>query len=198
MGRRSSSSSGCASQPLTFKVAISLIDDAVAVVLLADYISVDAAHKLNALGLGFSIAGLQPAGVTPPMSVALLVELPARYAGEQFSASLELRDVTTDQVVEFASPAGVQEALRVQQLVPVEKPQMPGVLLPSEAPCRVQMVISFTNGLALTPGHSYAWIGQIDGQGRHDWRAQFYVAGPPPGPVLGGPVTPSPTDMPPL
>lgn len=166
--------------------------------LLADYIGVDAAGKVNAIGAGFVITGLQPTGTTAPQHVAVLVDVPARYAGQEFPLSLELRDADLDTVVQLPGPAGQLDAMRIQQLVKGERPVVPGAYLPDDLPVRIQLTLGFTNGLPLTPGRKYVWRAEIAGQHRKDWSARFYVPGPPPPPVFGGPAGPADTALPTL
>lgn len=162
-----------------------------AVVLLADYIAVDAAGKVNAIGTGFTVTGSN-AGVSPAQYVAALIDLPASSAGDQIPVSLELRDETTDQLVTVPDAATHRPtALRIQQLAVVQRLQLPGVHLPADLPCRVQVVLAFPGGLPLAPGHKYAWKLEVDGTRFKGWSAHFYVAAPPPGPVIGGPAGPS-------
>lgn len=175
-----------------------IFQDARAYVLLADHIAVDGAGKINALGVGFTIVGSNPQGATSAQSVAAVIDVPARYAGEQYAISLELRDETAGHVVAIASEAGKAEALRVQQIVIANKPQLSNVFIPDSVQCRSQVVLAFPTGLQLTHGHSYQWRLEIEGQHRPGWSADFFVAGPTPGPVLGGPTSASPSDLPSL
>lgn len=174
-----------------------VFQDAQAVVLLADYIAVDAAGKINALGAGFMMTSVQPEGLSAPQSVAAIINVPAKYSGQQFAISLELRDLTTGQVAQFPGQGGRAEALRIQQLALAQRPMIQGVVVPDTVPCRHQMFVSFVNGLQVTPGHMYEWRLEIEGQHRPGWSAPFYVLAPPPGPVIGGPTASSdPTAMP--
>jgi hypothetical protein len=177
-----------------------LFDHARVVVLLADYIGIDAGGKVNAIGAGFTLTQLQPtglspsegaAGVTGAMHLIALIDVPSKYAGHEFAVSLELRDDSADTAVKLPSPTGVPEPLRIQQMVKAERPSLPGAYLPSDVPCRVQLSLGFPNGLPLTQGGFYSWRLQIDGRDRKDWRAAFHVLGPPPPPVFGGPSGPA-------
>lgn len=162
-------------------------------VLVADYIGVDSGGKVNALGAGFAFAGMQPTGLTSPQYVIVLVDVPARFAGQQFALTLELRNETTGQPVMISTaPGGQLEPLRIQQVATVQAPQIPGAYLPLDSVLsRIQMPVGFADGLPLQQGHLYAWRVQIDTQARPGWKAQFYVPGPPPPPVIGGLVGPT-------
>ena len=172
---------------------MSIQNDAHVVVLLADYVGIDAAGKINALGAGFGIAPLQPTGLTAPMHVIVIVDVPAKHSGQQYVLSLELRDETTGQAVTIpAAPSGALEPLRIQQVVTVLTPQIAGLHLPAGSiPSRTQLPVAFQDGLPLQAGHTYLWKVQIDQQGRPSWVARFHVPGTPPNPVFGGPAGPA-------
>jgi len=173
---------------------VSLFDDVVVQVFIADHVSIDGVGKLNALGAGFMVTGVQPTGLTLPQAIAVIIDIPSRYVGQDFTLSLELRNEATGSVVTVPGPSGSPEALRLSQLTKVEQPNVPGLHLPSGVPTRVQVVTAFVNGLPLSLGAQYTWRVEIDSQHRKGWTATFYVPGPPPGPVFGGPA--QPTDIP--
>jgi len=173
-----------------------IFEEAHAFLLLADYIGVDASGKLNALGAGFAMSGIQPNGLTAPMYLAVVIEIPSKYAGQEFSACLELRDEETGSAVQITGPSGQLEALRIQQVAKVERLGPPGVYVPERMFSRVQLNVGFQTGLPLAPGRFYQWRLEIDGQHQKNWYVSFYVIGPPPGPVFGG--QSGPTDLPSL
>jgi hypothetical protein len=161
-----------------------------AFLLLADYIGVDSAGKINALGAGFTITGLQATGMTGPVFIAAVIDWPASSVGSQFPVSIELQDDTTGQSAVVPGPSGGFEALRIQQFVSVERQsQLQGAApLPEDLPCRSQVVVGFPAGLPLTLGRAYTWRLNIDGTRLRNWAAGFYVPTPPPLPTFGGPV----------
>ena len=173
-----------------------LAEDSHAQVLIADYIGTDAAGKINALGAGFVITGLQATGLTPPQYVVALIDVASEHAGREFPLLLELRDIEANVPVQVPGPTGGTEALRIQQLVKAERPQVPGIYLPENLFSRVQVSLGFPNGLPLAPGRLYEWRLEVNGTSQPGWRARFYVAGPPPAPVFGGPI--GPADIPTL
>lgn len=179
----------------------SIFEDAHVSVFVGDYIAVDAGGKLNAIGLGFTAVGIQQTGLSSPMCVATIIDLPRKHAGSEFSLSIELRDTDADEAVKVPGPSGQLEALRVQQVARVDPAQspVPGVYLPPDMPSRVQAILAFAAGLPLRPGGNYAFRIEIEGSHRKHWIAPFHVLGPPPGPVFGGPVGPAdiPTVNPP-
>jgi hypothetical protein len=170
---------------------VSLLDSARVIVLLADYVTVDAAGKLTAVGAAFTFTGLQPDGHTPPVHVAVLVDVPAAHVGQDFALGIGLVDDVTGRPVLVPGQSGELEALRVAQVVQAQPPQVPGMVVPSSAPGRVQLVLGFPQGLPLESGRSYRWDVELDGQSRPQWSAWFHVPAPAPGPVFGGPVGPT-------
>ncbi|MDP9181293.1 MAG: hypothetical protein M3P04_00775 [Actinomycetota bacterium] len=170
---------------------MSLHDSARVTVLLADYIAVDAAGKLTAVGAAFTLSGLQPDGHTPPVHVAVLVDVPGDLVGQDFALGVGLVDDATGRAVLLPGADGGGEPLRVAQVVQAQTPSVPGMLVPSTAPGRVQLILGFPQGLPLEAGHSYRWAVELDGQTRPQWSAWFHVPSPAPGPVFGGPVGPT-------
>ena len=175
-------------------------DDATVKLILADYISVDAGNKLNALGVGWTVSGVQANGFTVQQYLAVLVDVPSTYVGQEFALEIDLFDETAGSVAQVPGPLGASgslEAMRIGQLAKVEPPLAPGAYLPPTMFSRTQALLGFQSGLPLTPGHLYAWRVSIDGEGRRDWVARFLVAGAPPPPVFGGLAGPSDIPNPP-
>jgi len=90
---------------------MSLFTEAQATVLVGDVITIDGGSgKLYGLGLAFQfVPAPPPAHLTPPMSVAAIVDLPRKYEGQQVPFSLELRDETAGQVVAMMESDGTNE-----------------------------------------------------------------------------------------
>ncbi len=174
---------------------MTLVDDARVTTLVADYVGVDAGGKLNLIGAGFVVIGLEASGGTSPFGLALIVEAPPSYVGQEFTVSVELWDETIGMPVTMAGPSGQPEALRVQQAAKFERMQLPpGSYMPVDLAMRLQINLTFSNGLPLKQHTLYKWRVEIDGQHRDAWSAYFAVPGPPPGPVFGGRA--GPTDLP--
>ncbi len=169
---------------------MSLHDDARVTVLLADYVAVDGSGKLTAVGAAFTIAPLQEHGHTPPLHVAVLVDVPGEAAGQEFSLGLSLVD-DHGQPVMVPGPSGQLEPLRVAQLMRAQAPVVPGMAVPTSVPCRVQMVLGFPQGLPLEAGRTYRWAVEFDGNAKPEWGTVFHVPAPAPGPVFGGPMGPA-------
>lgn len=170
---------------------MALADDLHLTMLIADYIGVDAGGKLNAIGAGITVTGLQPNGLSAPHHVAVLMDAPSKYYGTQFAFSLELRDQETNQLVQVPNPSGTMEALRIQQVLTVSAPFIQNVYLPPGMVARVQVSLAFPTGVPVQAGATYGWHVQIDGREGKGWYAQFHVPGPPPPPVVGGPYSPA-------
>jgi hypothetical protein len=170
---------------------VSVSDSARVTVLIADYVAVDGSGKLTAVGAGFMLTGLQPDGQTPPVHIAVLVEVPNNQVGQDFALGIGLFDDTNGQAVLVPGPNGEPEALRLAQVVQAQVPALQGMLVPQSVPGRVQLVLAFPQGLPLEVGHSYRWAVEIDGQSKPEWSAWFHVPAPAPGPVFGGPVGPT-------
>lgn len=151
---------------------------------------VDAGKKLNVMGANWQISGMQPTGMSAPCCVVCLIDIPADFIGQHCSVELALLDEHGVPVEVPLPPGGVipsgqTSALRVAQLVNIEAPAIPNMILPPGLPSKIQMVLTFPNGLPLGPGRMYKWRLQIDGNTRPEWENPFYVAAPPPAPVIG-------------
>jgi hypothetical protein len=161
---------------------VTITDDARVSIILADYANQDAVQKINILGGGWQITAVGPNGLTAEQAVVVFIEVPPQYRGDQFAAGLSLVNEAGDPV-QFPGPDGQLQALRIQQLVRVDPPVTPGVHIPGHVPSRAQLVTRLGNGLPLAPGQLYTWIFEIDGNPKAS--ISFFVAGPPPGPVIG-------------
>jgi|GEM_PF-2068284 len=162
-----------------------------AALFMADYLATDAVGKITAVGLNWTIAGVDTkTGMTPPMSIGITVDVPPDRLGKEFPISLDLRS-SSGVVVQVPGVTGALDALRVQQLVKAERLQAPGIYLPETVYGRVQTIVAFANGIPLAAGNSYYWRLEVDHQHIKAWEVHFHIAGPPPGPVIGGPVGPA-------
>lgn len=172
---------------------MSLFTEAQVQFILADYAAVDATGKLNVIGGGVSFVGSAGQGQpTAPFTVAVTALVPAKYVNQTYVLTVELHDVTIGKTVMIPTDGGQQQALRAQQAVTVSPVHVPpGMAVPADAMQGTTIVMQFSNGLPLTPSHSYEWKVQIDGQHREGWWHRFHVLGPAPGPVFGGPAGPT-------
>ncbi|MGH9293719.1 MAG: DUF6941 family protein [Acidimicrobiales bacterium] len=163
---------------------MTVANDARVSLLLADFANADATGKLNVIGGKWQVTSLLPTGLTQPMSLVVLIALPANHHGEQFAWGVSLHD-EAGEVVSLPGPNGEPQAMRIQQVSKLETPDVRGVVLPSaHLPCSLQLVMNFPTGLLLSPG-AYLWKVEIDGNSNPLWQVEFFVAGPPPRPVLG-------------
>jgi hypothetical protein len=179
---------------------MSVLDDARVLLFVADYAGVDAAQKINAIGAAFTLTGIQPqTGLTPPHHVVVIIDVPTEYVGTDFALAIELRRDDLNQAVTVPGPAGQPEAMRIQQIVRPEKPQVPpGAQMPPGLYARIQYVLAFPTGLQLPPGVTYRWRVEIEGQTKTGWDTVFHVLAPVPGPLFGGPSAPPDSEMPSL
>lgn len=166
-------------------------DDVHVIVLVADYVGGDSAGKINAIGMGFALAGQVQGGQVNPQHVLVIAELPSSYAGSDVAFGITLVNESTGEPVKMPNAAGLPEDLRVQQVIRAHAIQAPGgVYLPSNLPIRLHASIGFPNGLPLDSATSYSWKAEINGHTSPAWRATFYVPGPWPAPVIGGTSSP--------
>jgi len=163
---------------------VSIADDVRATVLIADFASPDPQSKINIVGAGWQITGIAASGLTPALAVVGLIELPPRYVGDEVAVSLALTD-EAGELVKMAGPVGEPTAMRVQQLLKMERPSVPGVLLGDRVWTKASTVLYFANGLPLQQNQAYEWSLEVDGVANQQWIARFFVAGSPPGPVIG-------------
>lgn len=163
-------------------------------ILLAEYAATDPAGRVNIVGNttlvvgpgGLPGQGLAP-GFTPPFSVVAIVTVPPRLTGQESSVELQLEDAAGDAVA-IPGATGEPQVMRVAQAVTFEDPVAgaPGAGVPRRTlRPRFQWVLNFPGGLPLALSQLYTWRVKIDMSSRDDWCEQMYVAGPPPGPVIG-------------
>lgn len=159
-------------------------------VLLADYAVGDASNKLNALGVGFQISFLQPGGVSAPHTLAVLVDVPASFAGTDMALEIALTD-EAGEVVRAPGMLGQEaQAVRFAQNITLQDPTgalaFPQFRIPRGSLwCRHQMVATFPTGVPVIAGQQYSWRVSVDTVTRLDWAVSFYVPAPAPGVVLG-------------
>lgn len=133
-------------------------------VLIADFVNVDAAGKVNIVGGGIQFLGGDPeTGMTAPFAVYvnITVSIPVF---EGTSAAVEVLLVDTDgQPITVPSPEG-ENTMRFSQDVnfrPVSGPndQQPPIGFPGSS----NIVLNFPGGLPLPTGATYEWAVMLDG-----------------------------------
>jgi len=158
-------------------------DTARVAVILADYAAVDALQKVNFLGAGWQVTGIDPqTGSTAPQALGLLVDVHPDHIGDSFALEAALYD-DSQKLVEVPGPAGQPQALRIAQIFTVERPVIPGH--PANTWAHLQLVVNFGGGIPLAANARYTWRVRIDGDEGHVWETSFYVVGTPQGPVIG-------------
>lgn len=162
-------------------------------VFLADYAGNDPGGRINALGVGWALAPLNPqTGVTSALAAVAIVSVPPQFYGAEYAIEVTLRR-EDGRAVEMPGPTGEPQALRLAQNIRAEEPTFPpGSNVPrGKLWSQMQVVMGFSNGLPLVGGQLYSFTVGIDSTSKPDWAASFYVPGPPSGPVFGGPAGPA-------
>lgn len=160
---------------------------------LADHAAVDAGKKINALGIGFSVVGADLAtGLTGPQTVVALIEVPPTFYDVDYVVTLTLRG-PDDTPVTLPGPVGQPQAVRMTQTLRAETPVFdPSFNVPRQTVwAHSQVLVNLSNGLPLPLGNLYTWTLELDDTRRDEWAVGFYVPGPRPGPVFGGPANPA-------
>jgi hypothetical protein len=154
-------------------------------ILITDHGVADSASKINMLGAGFQVAGLQPNGFIAPQSVVVIIEGPSDHFGEQYAFELALYD-SGGQLVETPALTGEKNPLRIAQALTADAPSVAGVSKHALSLwSHQQFIATFPGGMPLAAGQTYEWRVGIDGDQRPNWRASFFVPGPQPPTVLG-------------
>lgn len=133
-------------------------------VLIADFVNVDAAGKVNVIGGGIQFLGSDPGnGLTAPFAVYVNITVSIPMF-EETSAAVEVALVDTDgQPVTVPSPDG-PNMMRFHQDVDFRHTLRPDVQQPPIGfPGSSNIVLNFPGGLPLTPGSSYEWVVLLDG-----------------------------------
>jgi hypothetical protein len=154
---------------------MSIGTDATAVILVAAEAEVDPSGILRGSGLGVRAVRLGPTGQTPPLTVVVLVDLPADQAGREFELAVELRRPDTGEVVEVPDLNGAPGPFRIAQRVRAERGAFDGVELPAAAGARAQFLLAVPEGVPLEPGLAYRWFLEIDGRHQAGWTQVMYV-----------------------
>ena len=157
-------------------------------IILADYAIVDAAGKLNIVGGGITIIGVNVStGLTAPHAVAVLVTFDPVFLGESPAVEMSLESEHGELVsLPSAGGVGTPQAIRVGLSDHLKAPTLPGALVPPDATRpSVHTVLNFNNGLPLAPGQKYRWRVKVDHTTRDEWTETFFIPTLAPGPVVG-------------
>lgn len=133
-------------------------------VLIADFVNVDAAGKVNIIGGGIQFLGSDPkTGLTAPFAVYvnITVTIPSF---EETSAAVEVLLVDADgQPVTLGGPEG-ENTMMFQQDVDFRHPANPEIQQPPMGfPGTSNIVLNFPGGLPLPPSATYEWVVVLDG-----------------------------------
>ena len=94
---------------------MSIAMDARAVFLVADEAVADESGAVRATGVGRRVVRLGENGQTPPLTLVALIDLPARYAGQDFVVAIELRSPQDGEVVQVPDINGAPGPFRIEQ-----------------------------------------------------------------------------------
>jgi len=170
-----------------------IADQARIAVMLADYATVDAGQKINVIGGGFGFTGVDPTtALTAPQALLVTVGVPPELYGDEYVLTVTLQDASGDPV-QLPGPSGAAQPMRVAQTVSIEEPRFPPhIYVPKKVVwAQTTAIFNFAGGLPLPIGAHYTWAVDIDGTHDPRWSVSFYVPGPPPQAVFGGPVGPA-------
>lgn len=153
------------------------ISSATGNILIADFVNIDAAGKVNVIGGGVQFLGFDPAtGLTAPFSLyaSVTVSLPSI---DDASATLEVMLIDTDgQPVTLPGTDG-PNTLRFSHMVDFAHAANPSVQQPPMGfPGSSNVVMNFPGGLPLPAGSTYEWVVLMDGMRLSS--TTFFVPGP--------------------
>lgn len=158
-------------------------DQIEASITVGDFVNVDAANKVNVIGGGIRVIGLNSeSGLSAP--IGLFVQLASPLPTEGDGPAVELVLTTATGAIVKIGQGPQSQAVRIAQTVEFGYASPASVVIPRGAlPASAQIVLNFPTGLPLRAGYSYQWRLQID----HEVKAtySFFVAGNQPPPVFG-------------
>lgn len=133
-------------------------------VLIADFVNVDAAGKVNIIGGGIQFLGSDPnTGLTAPFAVYVNITVTIPLF-EETSAVVEVLLVDADgQPVTLAGPDG-GNTMAFKQDVDFRHTERPELQQPPMGfPGTSNIVLNFPGGLPLPPSATYEWVVLLDG-----------------------------------
>lgn len=133
-------------------------------VLIADFVNVDTAGKVNIIGGGIQFLGSDPeTGLTAPFAVYVNVTVTIPMF-EEMSAAVQVELVDADgQPVTVPSPDG-PNMMRFNQDVDFRHTVRADVQQPPMGfPGTSNIVLNFPGGLPLPAGATYEWVALLDG-----------------------------------
>ncbi len=153
-------------------------------IILADYAAADDKGKLNIVGGGISIIGINPQTQgTGAFSVVAIVSFAQTVIGQSPAIELQLEDAHGEI---FVMPGNPPQKLRAGVSSELKTSEIAGLTVPGNAVRpKSQIVMQFMSGLPLKPGHTYRWRVKVDHVTRDEWTESLYVPTVAVGPTLG-------------
>ena len=164
---------------------MSISNDARLWVMVADHVASETGVKQNMIGVGWTVMPLRDGHATHPMGVSVIVDVPTKHKGEDFTLEIFLRDEDSGLPVSVPSAEGEPpQVIRMSQVVRVNADFAPGIPV-DLMPFRYLSHFALPIGLPLTPGHVYSWVARIDGNADGEASCRFFVPRLSQGPVIG-------------
>lgn len=153
-------------------------------IILADYAAADDKGKLNIVGGGISIVGINPQTQgTSAFSVVATVSFAPKFIGESPAVELQLEDQHGEI---FVMPGNSPQKLRAGVSSELKPSDIAGLTVPGNAVRpKSQIVMQFMNGLPLKPGQTYRWRVKVDQATQDEWTEPLYVPTLAIGPTIG-------------
>lgn len=134
-------------------------------IILADFVNIDAAGKVNIVGGGIQFMGFDPnSGMTAPFSLyaSITVSIPAF---DSTQAEVEIMLIDADgHPVQVPGPEGSPNTMQFTQSVDFRHTLAPNVQPPPMGfPGSSNVVLNFPGGLPLPQGATYEWVVLLNG-----------------------------------
>jgi hypothetical protein len=148
---------------------------------MADFVNDDGRGRLNIIGGGINLLGLQPTGLSSGFFILGKVDIPAKICPVE--ATIELALLGQDnQVIQLP---GMDRKIRLAQIVTFDRPSVGSGIVPPGLRAGHQMIVNFSTGLPLESGPSFKWSLRVDGDDDRAKVLDFVVVRPPMPPVVG-------------
>lgn len=137
-----------------------------ATLLLADSAQTDAAGKVHALGLGWSVTSTPG----PPFALVVLIRVPWTATNQRHQLTLTLLDAD-GQPFPGSADGSPTDPVRIEGEFEAGRP--PGI--PPGMSIDQSLSVNVSPGLPFVAGETYEWRMTIDGQTEPGWSARFWA-----------------------